>query len=174
MIKSFLKNTGQSPINDYNGLCPVKEPIMLSLKQINEIRSFNRNYTDKLGLLNKQVFNTELTFPESRVLLEIGQIKNLTPMEVSKELAMDASYTSRIINKLVKLKLVIKKPSKTDARSKILLLTTKGQNLFDQIDDDSNKQIKELIINLSASEQEKLYQSLTTAYDILFKNESEN
>jgi Transcriptional regulators len=147
---------------------------MLSLKKINEIRSFNRTYTDKLGLLNKQVFNTELTFPESRVLLEIGQFKNLTPMEVSKNLDMDASYTSRLINKLVRLKLVIKKPSPTDARSKILLLTTSGQELFNQIDEDSNKQIKELMIKLSDLEQETLYQSLTTAYDILFKNESEN
>jgi len=147
---------------------------MLSPKEINEIRSFNRKYTDTLGLLNKQVFNTELSFPESRVLLEIGQNTILTPMEVAKKLDMDASYTSRIVKKLVKLKLLIKKTSKEDARSKSLILTKSGQELFDQIDSDSNRQIKQLIVHLSATEQKKLYQSLTTAYDILFKNESEN
>lgn len=147
---------------------------MLSQKEINEIRSFNRKYTDQLGLLNKQVFNTGFSFQESRVLLEIGSHSSLSPMEVSKNLDMDASYTSRIINKLVKLKLVTKHESKEDARSKILLLTKSGQELFDRIDDDSNKQIQHLVANIPAQKQKELYKSLTTAYDILFKNESEN
>jgi hypothetical protein len=50
---------------------------MLSLKKINEIRSFNRTYTDKLGLLNKQVFNTELTFPESRSFIRNWSISKI-------------------------------------------------------------------------------------------------
>ncbi|MFD1418869.1 MarR family winged helix-turn-helix transcriptional regulator [Companilactobacillus keshanensis] len=147
---------------------------MLSQKEINEIRSFNRKYTDRLGLLNKQVFNTDFSFQESRVLLEIGSHDELTPMEVANNLDMDASYTSRIINKLVKLNLVTKHDSKKDARSKFLLLTKAGQNLFDQIDDDSNKQIQQLVANISVNQQERLYKSLTTAYDILFENESED
>lgn len=147
---------------------------MLSQKEINEIRAFNRKYTDQLGLLNKQVFNTGFSFQESRVLLEIGSHTELSPMEVAKNLDMDASYTSRIIKKLVKLKLVTKHDSKEDARSKILILTKSGQELFNKIDDDSNKQIKQLVTNISPQKQEELYKSLTTAYDILFNNESEN
>ncbi|WP_125568823.1 MarR family winged helix-turn-helix transcriptional regulator [Companilactobacillus insicii] len=142
---------------------------MLSKKEINLIRQFNRRYTNTLGLLNKRVFNTELSFPEARVLMSIGD--NNTPMAIATTLNLDASYTSRIIKKLTKLNYIEKSTSTIDARSKNISLTKDGISLLAKIDADSNVQIQKLIQNLSNQNQFKLYQAFETINNILFETD---
>ncbi|WP_125588934.1 MarR family winged helix-turn-helix transcriptional regulator [Companilactobacillus jidongensis] len=144
---------------------------MLNKNEISLIRKFNRQYTNTLGLLNKRVFNTELSFPEARVLMSINQ--GSTPMNIANKLNLDASYTSRIIKKLTKLNYVQKSTSATDARSKNLSLTANGITLLEKIDTDSDVQIQNLIENLSAKKQSELYQAFETINNILFENDGE-
>lgn len=144
---------------------------MLTTKQINLIRKFNRQYTNTLGLMNKQVFNTNLSFPEARVLMAIKQ--ETTPMNVAHHLNLDASYTSRVLKKLTALKYIQKIPSTTDARSKNVSLTDSGRELLSVIDDDSNIQVKSLLSNLDTSQQEQLYEAFNTINNILFEKVGE-
>ncbi|WP_243674170.1 hypothetical protein [Lentilactobacillus kisonensis] len=43
------------------------------------IRYFNREYTEILGILNKNVFNIDLSWPEARILLTM-RTERLTTM----------------------------------------------------------------------------------------------
>jgi DNA-binding MarR family transcriptional regulator len=144
---------------------------MLSIKQISLIRSFNREYTTTLGLLNRDVFDTTLSFPESRVLLQIFESKQITPKEISNRLDLDASYASRLIKKLDKLGYLIITQSPIDARSKIIELSKIGKSTVSELDEDSNVQIQNLISNLDESQQKDLYQSFKTINTLLFKKE---
>ncbi|WP_300560369.1 MarR family transcriptional regulator [Companilactobacillus sp.] len=144
---------------------------MLSIKQISLIRSFNREYTTTLGLLNRDVFDTTLSFPESRVLLQISESKQITPKEISNRLDLDASYASRLIKKLDKLGYLIITQSPIDARSKIIELSKIGKSTVSELDEDSNVQIQNLISNLDESQQKDLYQSFKTINTLLFKKE---
>ncbi|AKP68294.1 MarR family winged helix-turn-helix transcriptional regulator [Companilactobacillus ginsenosidimutans] len=144
---------------------------MLSLKEIATIRSFNRRYTTVLGLLNKQVFDTTLSFTEARVMQKIAEISNITPKNIATSLNLDPSYTSRILKKLNKLGLIIITQSTIDARSKILTLSSNGKKQVKVLDDDSNIQIQDLIAKLNADEQQRLYQSFSTIQKLLFKEE---
>jgi hypothetical protein len=56
---------------------------LLNQNEITSIRSFNRDYTKLLGILNKKVFDTPLSWTEGRVILEIYFNQDKTPIEVA-------------------------------------------------------------------------------------------
>ncbi|MCH3921865.1 MarR family winged helix-turn-helix transcriptional regulator [Limosilactobacillus sp.] len=142
---------------------------MLSEQQINEVRAFNRHYTQVLGVLNKRTFDTKLTWPEGRILLEIGINHLSTPMMVANRLQLDKSYASRTIKRLTDKGLIAKTPSPTDSRSVNIALTDKGQVVCDDINQKSNLLIEGLISDLSEEEQERYFKCIMTINQLLFK-----
>lgn len=142
---------------------------MLSAQQINAIRAFNRQYTQVWGVLNKRTFGTDLTWPEGRILIEIGVNHLNTPMKIANRLQLDRSYTSRLINKLVKKEIVVKTPSATDSRSVNLTLTADGRRLFNDVNQKSNELIQDLLQHLSPLEQEQYFNNIMEINRLLFK-----
>lgn len=141
---------------------------MLNQSEISAIRNFNRDYTKLLGIMNKKVLNTPLSWTEGRVLLEISFNNDKTPIEVANNLELDKSYTSRILKRFEKNGLISKSPSATDSRSVELSLTADGQKLVKELDDRSNQQIKDLLTDLSTAEQKQFYQAMATLDNLLF------
>lgn len=128
--------------------------------QIHAIRHFNRLYTQKLGLLKKNVFNSEISWAEARILMEVSEIETPTLIIISKNLELDKSYVSRVIQKLSGLKYLTKQVSSTDKRAKILVLTSTGQAVVDQLDQSSDDQINLMLANLSQQEADAFYQAV--------------
>ncbi|EEI20008.1 hypothetical protein G8J22_00854 [Lentilactobacillus hilgardii] len=141
---------------------------MLSQKEISLIREFNRDYTELLGLLNRQVFNTSLSWQEGRILLEIKINHLINPNEIATHLKIDKSYTSRIINRLVKQGFLEKVRSLKDSRSVQLKLTASGQQMTKNLDDRSNEQVAQLLSKLSIDKQDQFYQAVETINQLLF------
>lgn len=141
---------------------------LLNKSEISSIRNFNRDYTKLLGIMNKKVLNTPLSWTEGRVLLEISFNNDKTPIEVATNLDLDKSYTSRILNRFEKNGLISKSPSATDSRSVELSLTVEGQRMVKELDDRSDQQIKDLLANLSPTEQQNFFQSMATLDKLLF------
>ncbi|MBB1079200.1 winged helix-turn-helix transcriptional regulator [Limosilactobacillus sp. STM2_1] len=146
---------------------------MLSNNEIENIRAFNRQYTQVLGVLNKRTFDTDLTWPEGRILIEVGVNHLDTPMAVTKALKLDKSYASRTIKKLVDKKILKKTPSPTDSRSINISLTKYGEKVFNDINQKSNDLIKKMIEGLSPAEQDKYFESIQTINKLLFKKGNE-
>jgi len=141
---------------------------LLNKSEISSIRNFNRDYTKLLGIMNKKVLNTPFSWTEGRVLLEISFNNDKTPIEVANNLDLDKSYTSRILNRFEKKGLISKSPSATDSRSVELSLTTEGQKMVKELDDRSDQQIKDLLADLSSTEQQQFFQSMATLDKLLF------
>lgn len=147
----------------------VRGLVGLTIKEIETIRHFNRQYTLLLGILNKRVFDTNLTWPEGRILIEAGINHLTTPMAIAQKLGLDRSYASRIINKLVNKEIIVKRPSPVDARSVQLSLTPKGHQVFEDINNRSNQQVAKLLANLSAEEQRRAVKDIMELNDLLLK-----
>ena len=142
---------------------------MLTDQEIDSIRAFNRHYTQVLGVLNKRTFDTDLTWPEGRILIEVAVNHLDTPMAVTRALHLDKSYASRIIKRLTDKGILQKTPSPTDSRSINISLTEHGHAVFEDINQKSNDLIKKMIEDLSPAEQEEYFQSIKTINQLLFK-----
>ena len=70
--------------------------------EISLIRSFNRFYTNILGLIDQHILKSEFSLSEVRVLHEIEKTENCTSKMLSDTLYMDMGYLSRIIRKFEK------------------------------------------------------------------------
>ncbi|HIY91900.1 MarR family winged helix-turn-helix transcriptional regulator [Companilactobacillus sp. HBUAS56275] len=141
---------------------------MLNQNEITSIRSFNRDYTKLLGILNKKVFDTPLSWTEGRVILEIYFNQDKTPIEVANHLNLDKSYTSRILKRFEKNELLYKSQSSTDLRSKKIHLTDKGLELAKQLDESSDQQIKDLLVDLTPPQQQEFFSAVEVLDKLLF------
>ena len=141
-------------------------------QKIKSIRAFNRYYTNILGLVNKNILDYNFSLAEARVLLEISKIENCTSKKLSDLLNMDAGYLSRIIKQFEKHGLIEREKSKEDKRSYILELTESGSKKLSEMDNSSNKQIYNLIKDLTEENQSKLVSDMISVENILTNNKN--
>ena len=127
-----------------------------SQEVIEQIRSFNRFYTDIIGLLDQHFLNSPFSLTEGRVLYEICNMENCSAKKIRERIVIDEGYLSRILDNFVKRDLIKKTPSSADGRLRIIVPTEKGQREFSRLNDNSNTLISQMIEKLSEKEREDL------------------
>jgi DNA-binding MarR family transcriptional regulator/GNAT superfamily N-acetyltransferase len=138
-----------------------------NLEKVEKIRSFNRFYTNLLGLLNRKLLKSDYSLAEARILFEIGHIPSSTASDLAKQLALDPAYLSRILSKLEKNNLVKKEQSREDTRKQLLSLTPSGHQALSELQHRSNEQIRTFLTHVSEEDQERLVHSMETIENIL-------
>ncbi len=136
------------------------------------LRKFNREYTAKIGLLEKYVLNTPYTFAQSRVLMEIGQNETCTAKYLSERLNMDQAFVSRIISQLVKRGEVQKEVSSMDRRVTHLRVTQKGIEGLIDLNEAANKQMEGFLDHLSEVEKDRVLGCVHELDHLLLNNKS--
>lgn len=134
---------------------------------IKKIRSFNRFYTDILGLLNTHILESNYSLTEVRILFEIDNTESCTANMLMDRLNIDRGYMSRILKEFESEGLISKKNSSIDGRMFFLYLTSEGKDVLSELQEKSDKQIQKLINHLNESEQEKLVESMKYISDAL-------
>lgn len=134
---------------------------------IQNIRAFNRFYTDVIGLLNKHLLDSDYSLSEVRVMYEISTGREVQASQIMMAMSIDKSYLSRILKKLEKDGIITKSLSVQDARAMSLSLTEEGQQLFDTLNKASNHQINELIENLNSEQLQELVAHMNAIKEIL-------
>lgn len=137
------------------------------LMTIENIRQFNRYYTRILGVFDKRVFNLDYSMIDMRILGEIARNKGTTANQLAKFMRMDRSYLSRIVNKLEKAGYILRENDPNDKRIFRLFLTDEGEALNRYIEEQSNKQILELLHSLETKEITQLETAMNTIETIL-------
>ncbi|GLU57416.1 MarR family winged helix-turn-helix transcriptional regulator [Dyadobacter frigoris] len=125
-------------------------------KKIVQIRSFNRFYTDVLGLVNNNLLDSEYSLAEARILYEIFTARTVSASDIISKLSMDKGYLSRILKKFERSGLIIRKASKEDARVYLLSLTDQGKSVFDTLNHASYQQISRLVSNMAEQQLDEL------------------
>lgn len=136
---------------------------------IQNIRAFNRFYTDVIGLLNKHLLDSDYSLAEVRVMYEISVGKEVQASQIMAAMSIDKSYLSRILKKLEKDGIITKSLSPQDARAMSISLTAKGKKLFDTLNKASDHQIGQLIETLSSAQQQELVSHMHSIISILNK-----
>ncbi len=139
-------------------------------KIIGEIRAFNRFYINIIGVLDNHILNSDYSLTEARILFEICNNDNCTARTIKNIIKIDEGYLSRIIDKLVKQKLIKKQQSKVDGRVYILILTSFGEKQFQKLNDSSFQSVKQMIEKLTAAETEHLINHMRGIKELLTKS----
>jgi len=136
---------------------------------IEKIRSFNRFYTNIIGLLDQHFLETPYSLIEGRVLYEIHHTVECSAKKIRENIVIDEGYLSRIIDKFIKRGLITKTPSPEDKRLHFIMLTKKGQREFSKLNENSNRLISQIMAKLSEQENRELVGIMERIQDLLTK-----
>lgn len=131
-----------------------------SQELIEKIRSFNRFYTNIIGLLDQHFLDSSFSLTEGRVLYEICNADDCSAKKIREKIVIDEGYLSRILDSFAKRGLIKKTSSSKDGRLRIIAPTEKGNKEFAKINDNSNVLISQLIETLSEEERDDLLKNM--------------
>ena len=129
---------------------------------IEDVRSFNRFYTEVMGLLNQHILESNVSLTEARVLFELHSCGGYAANELAERLRIDKSYLSRMITRFIKSGWIDRKISQKDNRVFLLNLTPEGERIARELVEQSNQQVEGLLANLSETAQQELQIAMTT------------
>lgn len=138
---------------------------------INKIRSFNRFYTNIIGLLDQHFLDSPFSLTEGRVLYEICNMEDCTAKKIRESFVIDEGYLSRILDNFSKRSLIKKTPSQSDGRLRVILPTEKGKKAFATLNNNSNRLVAEMIEKLTAEEREELLNRMDGIRRLLTKDQ---
>ncbi|WP_255367001.1 MarR family winged helix-turn-helix transcriptional regulator [Mucilaginibacter sp. OK268] len=136
---------------------------------VQQVRAFNRFYTDMIGLLDKHLLHSEYSLAEARIIYEVYIGKSVQASHIMTVMHIDKSYLSRLLKKLEKGRLIMKKPAAHDARAILISLTEIGLTEFGTLNQASDQQIVGLIKNLDPGKQQELVLHMQSIMNILKK-----
>jgi DNA-binding MarR family transcriptional regulator/GNAT superfamily N-acetyltransferase len=134
---------------------------------VEEVRRFNRFYTQKVGVLHEGLLGSPFSLTEVRVLYEVANREGPTASELARELGLDAGYLSRILRGFERRGLIERRPSESDGRQSLLLLTDEGREIFAPLDARSRDEVGGALASLGASDRERLVEAMRTIEQLL-------
>ncbi|MGW2056670.1 bifunctional helix-turn-helix transcriptional regulator/GNAT family N-acetyltransferase [Streptomyces sp. NPDC001840] len=135
---------------------------------VQEIRAFNRFYTNLIGALDysKHLY-TPYTLTESRLLYELAHAPRTDAADLRVELSLDAGYLSRLLTKFERDGLVGRAPSELDSRRQRITLTERGREAAALLDERSREAVGTLLSRVEPERRAELTEAMRTVRDIL-------
>jgi DNA-binding MarR family transcriptional regulator len=143
---------------------------MQNSKAIKEIRSFNRFYTNVIGVVDQHILNSRYSLTEVRIMFEIYNYPGSTARKIKSFLHVDEGYMSRTIDKLIRLGLIKRKQSDIDKRAFGLSLTKKGEQEFLNLNKLAEAEVGAMIDHLSIEEINEFVLNIRRIQELLNKN----
>jgi len=128
-------------------------------RQIEQVRSFNRSVTRRIGALSDDFLGRGRPLAESRLLFEIGR-DGADVRDLRARLSLDSGYLSRLLRGLEAQGLAKSQPAPDDARARRAVLTPKGRREFDALDRLSVDYASSLLSPLGDAQRERLTRAM--------------
>jgi DNA-binding MarR family transcriptional regulator/GNAT superfamily N-acetyltransferase len=135
--------------------------------QVASLRSFNRFYTRRIGVLDEHLYGTPFTLPQTRVLWELAHREGTTATELARLLDLDPGYLSRLLAALKARRLVRAQRSPADARQSLLFLSATGRKAYAAMNAQSEQQIEALLSPLREPDRRRLLHATGTIESLL-------
>jgi DNA-binding MarR family transcriptional regulator/GNAT superfamily N-acetyltransferase len=152
-----------SSIVDGKWMTPMsKTPYGLG-SNIAAVRSFNRFYTQKIGVLEEGLLSSAFSLTEVRVLYELAHAPAAATQGASAlaaTLGIDRGYLSRILQSFEKRGLVRRKPAPKDLRRSALALSSRGRKALARLEARARSDVEHMLRALDAGEQRRLIGAL--------------
>jgi DNA-binding MarR family transcriptional regulator/GNAT superfamily N-acetyltransferase len=131
-----------------------------------QVRSFNRTVTQRIGALQDEYLARGRPLGASRVLWEVGE----APMDVRAlraRLDLDSGYLSRLLRSLEREGLVVVEAGATDRRVRTVALTDAGRAERAVLDRESDGLAAALLAPLGDSQRERLVEAMAVVERLL-------
>lgn len=136
-----------------------------------DIRRFNRFYTEAIGSLDERHEGLELNLAQSRMLYTI-EAMGLPPVSaIAAHLQLDLAYTSRVLGSLESEALVQRTRSEDDGRQRVVSLTADGEAVLEQIKKRSNVRVLGLVEHLNEDQLRDLLKAMATIQSLISNQE---
>lgn len=122
---------------------------------VEQVRSFNRTVTERLGVLNDHFLGRNHPLGEARLLWEIGE-QGTEVRELRRRLALDSGYMSRLLHSLEGQGLIVVAASRTDGRVRMVHLTKAGRRERMELEHRADAFARSLLEPLRESQRAKL------------------
>lgn len=131
-------------------------------QQIQTIRSFNRYYTQTIGVLGDKHLDGQYSLAELRILHELSKREGITATALAEQLAMDHGYLSRTLTGLAKRRLVKRTRSTVDKRQYNLALSALGRKQQPKLEAQANGHVAALLQPIPAEKRLQLVDAMQT------------
>lgn len=148
---------------------------------INEFRRVLRRFEREINIhLRDNGCCSGVTMSQCHVLLAVYELEDTTTVELSRELAIDKSNISRIIDSLIKLKYVERVASMNDRRYSKIIISKEGKSKANSINKSASAHYKKVFENIPGWKHKEIVENLTlltlafnSAENILLKKENQ-
>src|SRR5436305_6303813 len=127
----------------------------MEMPLIEQVRSFNRTMTERVGVLTDHFLGRSHPLGEARLLWEIGA-EGASIRELRRRLSLDSAYVSRLLRSLEKQGLVVVSTSEADGRVRLVQLTEAGLRERAELDQRADAFARSLLEPLGESQRVKL------------------
>ncbi|MFF3405902.1 GNAT family N-acetyltransferase [Streptomyces sp. NPDC002742] len=135
---------------------------------IQDIRSFNRFYTNVIGALDYgRHLYAPYTLTESRVLYELAHTPQTDAADLRAELSLDSGYLSRILNKFEQDGLVERAASEKDPRRRRITLTGPGREAAGLLDERARQTVASQLATVAPADRPRLAEAMRTVRTLL-------
>jgi DNA-binding MarR family transcriptional regulator/GNAT superfamily N-acetyltransferase len=122
---------------------------------VEQVRSFNRTMTERVGALNDHFLGRNHPLGEARLLWEIGA-EGARVRDLRSRLGLDSAYVSRLLRSLEAQGLVVVRPSEHDGRVRQVHLTQAGLRERAELDHRADTFARSLLEPLNDRQRVKL------------------
>jgi DNA-binding MarR family transcriptional regulator/GNAT superfamily N-acetyltransferase len=113
--------------------------------QVDQVRAFNRFYTNVIGVLHDMYLDTPYSLTESRLLFEVARLGTVEVSWLRQALDIDPGYLSRVLARFESDGLVTRHRSAADARRQEIRATAAGHAAVAELDARAASQIGTLL-----------------------------
>ncbi|MER7935144.1 bifunctional helix-turn-helix transcriptional regulator/GNAT family N-acetyltransferase [Streptomyces sp. NPDC093272] len=135
---------------------------------VQDVRAFNRFYTNLIGALDYgRHLYAPYTLTEARVLYELAHSADTDAADLRADLALDAGYLSRILNRFEEAGLIERAPSAKDPRRRRVSLTERGRSAAELLDERARDSVGTLLGGVDPGARPRLAEAMHTIRTIL-------
>jgi DNA-binding MarR family transcriptional regulator len=135
--------------------------------KIRLVRDALRRFNRWAGVLKSDPYGLQLSLSQGSALVDIDRYGPLRPGTLATMLNLEKSSISRLVQTLIKKRLVVLSNHTEDARAKLLTLTSKGKEAVRVINRLADSSIEQAFQSLSMSEQDQLVSAFTRFADVV-------
>jgi DNA-binding MarR family transcriptional regulator/GNAT superfamily N-acetyltransferase len=142
----------------------------MELPLVEQVRSFNRTMTERIGVLNDHFLGRNHPLGEARLLWEIGE-HGAEVRELRSRLGLDSAYVSRLLRSLEGQGLIVVETSGNDGRVRIVQLTEAGLRERAELDHRADVFAQSLLEPLNESQRLKLVAAMAQVERLLIASQ---
>lgn len=135
--------------------------------QVQQVRSFNRAVTRRIGVLEDSYLSRGRPLGEARVLFEIGRAGSIDLRQLRETLGLDSGYLSRLLRSLEGQGLVESERKAEDGRVRVLCLTALGAGEYEAYDRLSDDLARALLSGLDGERRKRLVSAMAEVERLL-------